>query len=104
VLGSPLVMLLLMFLVIWLMLIRPQQKKAKEHKLYLDRLTRGDMVVTNGGIIGKLVNITENVVTLEVAKDVRIQLLKSQIAGPPPQTGSGAAASASGDKGGKKGK
>ena len=71
---------LLMFGVIYFLMIRPQQKKMKEHKSLLDSLQHGDEVVTASGMLGKVAGITEKVVTLEVADDVKIRVLKSQIA------------------------
>ncbi len=97
-LGNPIFMFVLMFLVIYLLMIRPQQKKAKEHKSFLDNLNRGDQVITSSGILGRIVDLHENIVVLEIAKDTRIQLLRSQISGPQ-QTKNGAA-----DNNGKKGK
>jgi len=69
-----------MILVFWLMIFRPQQKERKRHQELLGALKRGDSVVTASGIYGKIVAIAENVATLEIAKDVRIKILKSQIA------------------------
>jgi len=80
----PMVPLLLMFVVIYFLMIRPQQKQAKQHRAYLDSLKAGDEVVTNAGIYGKIVSIADPAVTLEIARDVKIRVLKSQIAGPQP--------------------
>jgi preprotein translocase subunit YajC len=71
-----------MILVFWLLILRPQQKKAKQHQGFLSEMRPGRTVVTASGIYGKVVKIDENVVTLEVAKDVRIRIIKSQVAGP----------------------
>ena len=78
--------ILLMFVVIYFLMIRPQQKQAKQQRAYLDSLKAGDEVVTNAGIYGKIVSIQEPAVTLEVARDVKIRVLKTQIAGPQPGT------------------
>ncbi|MBM4318909.1 MAG: preprotein translocase subunit YajC [Deltaproteobacteria bacterium] len=75
-------MMLLMFGVIYFMLIRPQSKKRKEHQSWLDGLQRGDTVVTQGGIIGKITGVADKVVTIEVAHDVRMRVLRSHILGP----------------------
>ena len=80
-LGSPLVMMLLMFVVIYFMLIRPQQKRQKEQEAFLDALKRGDKVVTSGGIHGTISGLSDDIVTLEIAKDVRIRITRSQIGG-----------------------
>ena len=71
-----------MILVFWLLILRPQQKKAKQHQGFLSEMRPGRTVVTASGIYGKVVKIDESVVTLEIAKDVRIRIIKSQIAGP----------------------
>ena len=61
---------------------RPQQKKAREHQGFLAAMKRGDQVVTTGGIYGEITGLTEKFVTLEVADNVRIKVVKTQIAGP----------------------
>lgn len=74
----------LMFVVIYFLMIRPQQKQARQHRDYLSALQVGDEVVTNAGIFGKIEDIDDKSVRLEIARDVRIRVLKSQIAGPQP--------------------
>ena len=75
------VSIILMFAIIYFLMIRPQQKQAKQHKALLDALKRGDQVVTNGGIIGKIFLINyNNIIALEIAYGVRIRVLRSQIA------------------------
>ena len=76
-----LVPLIIVFAIFYFLLIRPQQKQMKQHKEMLDNLKRGDNVVTNGGIIGKIYQINGDLVMLEVADDIRIKVLKNQIAG-----------------------
>ena len=73
--------ILLMFGIIYFLMIRPQQKQAKKHKEMIDALKRGDQVVTNGGIYGKIFQINDDKVTLEVADGVRIRMARSFIAG-----------------------
>jgi preprotein translocase subunit YajC len=73
--------LILIFIVFYFLLIRPQQKKAKEHQNYLANLKKGDKVITGGGIHGQITGITDTVVTLEVAENVRIKVSRSAIAG-----------------------
>ena len=80
--GSPMVMMVLMFVVIYFMMIRPQQKRQKEHDGFLSALKNGDKVITNGGVYGIVSGITDDVVTLEIAKNTRIRIDKRQIAGP----------------------
>jgi len=71
-----------MTLIVLFMLIRPQSKKRKEQDLWLSKLQRGDTVITQSGIFGKIVGLTDKVVTLEVAHDTRLRILRSQIMGP----------------------
>lgn len=73
---------ILMFVVFYFLLIRPQQKQAKQHREYLNSLRVGDEVVTSSGIFGKIEDVGDREVRLEIARDVRIRVLKSQIAGP----------------------
>jgi preprotein translocase subunit YajC len=70
---------LLMFGVIWLMILRPQQKRMKDQNEMLKQLKHGDEVLTSSGILGKITGITEKVVTVEVADNVRVKMLKSQV-------------------------
>lgn len=74
--------LILIFVIFYFLLIRPQQKRAKEHQNFLDNLKKGDDVITAGGIIGRITGLTEQVVTLEVADNVKIKVMRSNIAGP----------------------
>lgn len=73
--------LILIFVVFYFLLIRPQQKKAKEHKAMVEALRRGDQVLTQGGIYGKITKVKdgEEDVEVEIAKDVRIRVLRSTI-------------------------
>jgi preprotein translocase subunit YajC len=66
--------------VFYFVLIRPQQKRAKEHREMLQSLKKGDLVITSGGLIGKVSGITDNVVTLEVAEKIRLRVIRSHIA------------------------
>ena len=76
-----------MVVIFYFLLIRPQQKKSKEHKALLDNLKRGDRIITNGGIIGTIVNIDDQIVNVEVADKVRIDLARPYIAGFAPKKG-----------------
>jgi preprotein translocase subunit YajC len=71
--------LVLLFVVFYFLLIRPQQKKAKQQRSFLENLKRGDSVVTSGGLCGKITGITDNMVTLEIAEKVRVRVLKGSI-------------------------
>jgi len=73
--------LILIFAIMYFLLIRPQQKKAKEHRNMVAALRRGDQVVTQGGLIGKVVKVKENnEVDVELAKDVKVRVVQSTIA------------------------
>ena len=74
-------MLGLMFVVFYFILIRPQQKRAKETKAMLESLKKGDEVVTRGGLVGRIAGVTDNVVTLEIQEKVRVRVLKSYVEG-----------------------
>jgi preprotein translocase subunit YajC len=78
-LGSMLVPFALMLGVMWLLVLRPQKKKMQEQQSMLGALKHGDDVLTASGILGKVTGITEKFVTLEIADDVRVKMLKSQI-------------------------
>ncbi|MBK5945444.1 preprotein translocase subunit YajC [Rhodobacter veldkampii DSM 11550] len=78
---SQFVPLVLIFVIMYFLLIRPQQKKLKEHKAMVDALRRGDSVVTAGGIIGKVVHVREDgEVEIEIAPGVKVRVIKSTIA------------------------
>ena len=70
-----------MVLVFWLLIFRPQQKRSKQQKQFLSELKRGDNVLTNAGMYGKVVSLDDNVATLEVSQGVRVRVLKSTLAG-----------------------
>lgn len=78
--GSMLFPFLAMFGVVYFLMIRPQQKKLKEQQAMLSSLKHGDEVLTASGILGKVTGITDKVVTVEVADNVRVKMLKSQVA------------------------
>ncbi|RNC71378.1 MAG: preprotein translocase subunit YajC [Desulfuromonadales bacterium] len=72
--------LVFMFAIFYFLLIRPQQKKAKEHRALLDALTKGDQVVTAAGIHGKVTGIDGDIVSLEIASGVVVKITKGFIA------------------------
>ncbi|MEM8849738.1 MAG: preprotein translocase subunit YajC [Pseudomonadota bacterium] len=73
--------LILIFAIMYFLLIRPQQKKLKEHKAMVEALRRGDQVVTQGGVIGKVSKVKDdNEVEVEIADGVKIRVVKSTIA------------------------
>jgi preprotein translocase subunit YajC len=72
--------LVFMFAIFYFLLIRPQQKKAKEHRALLEALKKGDLVVTAGGMHGKVSALDDQVVTLEIAPGVNVKINKGFIA------------------------
>lgn len=74
------VQLVLLFAVMYFLLIRPQQRRAKEHAAKMNAVQRGTEVVTGGGLIGKIVKVTDDVVEIELAQGVRVKALKSTLA------------------------
>ncbi|WP_299614066.1 preprotein translocase subunit YajC [uncultured Tateyamaria sp.] len=73
--------LILIFAIMYFLLIRPQQKKVKEHAAMVDQLRRGDQIVTQGGLIGKVSKVKEdNEVEVELAEGVKVRVVKSTIA------------------------
>jgi preprotein translocase subunit YajC len=78
---TALIPLVLMFVIFYFLLIRPQQKRSKEHRDVLQNLKKGDFIVTNGGLYGRVVGLTDQVVTLEVAENVRVKVARSYVAG-----------------------
>ncbi|MGZ3181271.1 MAG: preprotein translocase subunit YajC [Telluria sp.] len=77
--------LILMFVVMYFIMIRPQQKKAKETRAMIEALAKGDEVVTIGGMLGKVSKVTEAYVTLEVAPNVEVVVQKQAISMPLPK-------------------
>ena len=73
--------LIAMVVIFYFLLIRPQQKKAKKHQEMLDALKRDDMVVTTGGVHGKITGLTDTIATLEIAPNVKIKVSRANIAG-----------------------
>jgi len=81
-LTGPLPMLVLMFVVFYFLLIRPQQKKTKAHREMLGNLKVGDQIVTSGGIFGRITGLTDqSVVVVEIAPQVRIKVQRGAVAG-----------------------
>ena len=73
--------LILMFGIFYFLLIRPQQKKAKQHKALLSALKKGDRVVSSGGLHGVVTGLTDDMVTMEVAPKVRVKVSRGSISG-----------------------
>lgn len=74
-----LLMMVLMFVAFYFLLIRPQQKRAKEHKAMVAALAKGDEVVTAGGLLGRIADISENFLTLEVADGVTVKVQRQAV-------------------------
>lgn len=72
--------MILVFVIFYFLMIRPQQKQRKQHQALLSNLKKGDEVITSSGIYGKVTGIADNVVTVEIADNVRIKLDKAQVA------------------------
>jgi preprotein translocase subunit YajC len=71
--------LILLFVVFYFLLIRPQQRKAKQHKSFMESLKKGDRVVTSGGLYGTITGITDEAVTMEIAEKVRVKVMKGAV-------------------------
>lgn len=71
--------LLLIFVIFYFLLIRPQQKKMKDHRLLIEAVKKGDAVVTAGGVIGKVTKVDDAEVEVEIAANVRIKVVKSTL-------------------------
>jgi preprotein translocase subunit YajC len=79
-LAGPLPMIVLMFVVLYFFMIRPQQQRAKQHKTLLAALRRGDRIVTAGGIIGTVAKVVnDNEVAVDIAENVRVRVVRSTI-------------------------
>jgi len=78
---SSIIMMVLMFAVFYFLLIRPQQKKAKEHQKMISSVGKGTEIVTNGGLIGRVTGVSDKTLTVEISEKVRVRILRSQLAG-----------------------
>jgi preprotein translocase subunit YajC len=72
--------LIIIFVIFYFLLIRPQMKRAKEHKKLVSELANGDEVVTNGGLLGRITNVGESFVTVELSDNVQIKVQRHAIA------------------------
>ena len=71
--------LLIIFVIFYFLLIRPQQQRVKQHRAMIDAVKRNDIAVTGGGVVGKVIKVEETEVELEIASGVRIRALKSML-------------------------
>ncbi|AOF83396.1 preprotein translocase, YajC subunit [Methyloversatilis sp. RAC08] len=72
--------ILLMFVVLWFLMIRPQMKRAKEHKALIEALTKGDEVVTQGGMAGRITKVGDSFISVELAPNVEVAVQRQAIA------------------------
>ncbi len=72
--------LILLFVIFYFMLIRPQMKRAKEHKALIEGLQKGDEILTNGGLLGSIQELGDSFVLVEVAKDTQVKVQRASIA------------------------
>jgi len=80
--GDPMsltIMMVLMFVVLWFVMVRPQMKRAKEHKALVEALQKGDEVVAAGGMVGKVTKIADAYVTLEIAEDTEVVVQRAAV-------------------------
>jgi len=73
--------IILIFVIFYFLLIRPQQKRSKEHKALLDNIKVGEYIITSGGIYGRITGIKENIITVEISDKVRVKVNRGNIAG-----------------------
>jgi preprotein translocase subunit YajC len=83
--------LILMFVIFYFLLIRPQQKKTKEHKQMIENLKTGDRIITSGGLHGRVTGVSESTLTVEIAEKVRVKVNRGSVSaivqgGSPPAT------------------
>ena len=77
---SAFVPLILMFVIFYFLLIRPQQKKTKQHREMLENLKKGDRIITGGGIHGRVTGMSDTTLTVEIADKVRVKLNRGNVA------------------------
>lgn len=77
--------LVILFVIFYFLLIRPQQKKAKEHKQMLSQVQKGDSIITNGGLYGRVVSVAEDALTVEIADNVKVKVARDAVAVRKPQ-------------------
>lgn len=79
ILASPITMIVLMFVIFYFLLIRPQQKRLKDHQAMIKSVSRGDVVVTAGGLIGKVAKVSDTEVDIDLADGVRVKAVKTTL-------------------------
>ncbi len=78
---TPLIPMILMFVIFYFLLIRPQQKKQKEHREMIDNLKKGDRIITGGGLHGRITGVSDTTLTVEIAEKVRVKVNRASVAG-----------------------
>ncbi|MGW8186035.1 MAG: preprotein translocase subunit YajC [Desulfobacterales bacterium] len=73
--------LILMFVIFYFLLIRPQQKKTKEHREMISSLKKGDRIITSGGIYGRITGLDDSTLTVEIADKVRVKIARGNVGG-----------------------
>jgi preprotein translocase subunit YajC len=76
---QPLILMLVMFAVFYFILIRPQVKRQKAHAAMLQALKKGDMIVTRGGLVGKIAGVKERELTIELQEKVRVRVMRTHV-------------------------
>ena len=76
---GPLIMIAVMFVVMWFLMIRPQMKRQKEHRELISKLSKGDEIITSGGIAGRVDDLGDNFITVEIADNTKIKLQRNAI-------------------------
>tara|TARA_A100001015_G_C14749232_1_gene616828 strand:- start:468 stop:770 length:303 start_codon:yes stop_codon:yes gene_type:complete len=71
--------LILIFIIFYFLLIRPQQKKAKQHQILLESIKRGDQILTSGGIVGKVIKADKDELTVEISDKVNVKIFRSTV-------------------------
>jgi preprotein translocase subunit YajC len=77
---GPFIPMIAIVAIMWFLIIRPQQQKAKQHRLMIDAVKKGDTVVTGGGTVGKVTKVDDAEIEVEIAANVRIRVVKGTLA------------------------
>lgn len=80
-LGTSLIPVVVIFAIFYFLIIRPQKKKEAEHKEFLEKLKKGDEVLTQSGVYGRIASVNDGTINLEIAQNVKIKIAKSAVAG-----------------------
>jgi preprotein translocase subunit YajC len=79
-LGSPVWMIVILFLIMYFLILRPQQKRVKEHQAMVKAVRKGDTVVTSGGLVGKVTKVVDdNEVEMQIADNIRVRQMRAMI-------------------------